>query len=184
MRWPRLPAAPCPTLRPTLYYYYITVGRADLRYRSRVRSRSSWRPRLRREMVDERWSTDTQLPDPETLKRGSPSGARLDHAPWTWKANSPTRAAFAGALACAGDAQGINKQGTINAGRRIRCCLLKLRSRAGACSPMSDRCCSCAMLLLAATRHASATVVVMEQWPPRRGHRASVPRGPYLCAAD
>ena len=23
--WPRLPAAPCPTLRPTLYYYYITV---------------------------------------------------------------------------------------------------------------------------------------------------------------
>ena len=24
--WPRLPAAPCPTLRPTLYYYYITVG--------------------------------------------------------------------------------------------------------------------------------------------------------------
>ena len=24
-RWPRLPAAPCPTLRPTLYYYYITV---------------------------------------------------------------------------------------------------------------------------------------------------------------
>ena len=113
-----------------------------------MRSRSSWRPRLRREMVDERWSTDTQLPDPETLKRGSPSGARLDHAPWTWKANSPTRAAFAGALACAGDAQGINKQGTINAGRRIRCCLLKLRSRAGACSPMSDRCCWCAMLLL------------------------------------
>jgi len=29
-RWPRLPAAPCPTLRPTLYYYYITVEQYSL----------------------------------------------------------------------------------------------------------------------------------------------------------